>query len=378
MSRWALLPVRNAKCGSASSVRPAHTTQTPALRTVPRASLALRATLAQGPGALAPSAVCQAGHYCTLGCNTTMPVGSDFATELCGVCPAGHYCLNSTALPEKCPLGTYSAQTGRVDKSECLECPRGSFCATEALTEPTGLCPPGILCEPGSSASHFYAKNATCANTAPKAKLCSAGRFCVEGSTTENTCPAGTFSSSLGLQNSTQCSPCDAGKYCPTLGQSSSNDALACAAGHFCTHGASVSSPNSESVVSSNGICPAGTYCPLGSTRPLACPNGHFAESPGAAECDDCPAGKTCTDGPWVTPQRCPTGLYCPNATGYNFGFCLPGTISNAIDQTTLDKLRTMPRRQVLLETWQFATRRDLCRGLRLPKRCADCAPFYR
>ena len=37
-------------------------------------------------------------------------------------------------------LGTYSNMTNLKSADNCTECPGGSYCETDGLTEPTGLC----------------------------------------------------------------------------------------------------------------------------------------------------------------------------------------------------------------------------------------------
>ena len=71
-------------------------------------------------------------------------------------------------------------------------------------------------------------------------------------------------------------------------------------------------------------ICPAGSYCPTGSTTHLFCPNGTYTNHTGAAVCYTCPAGYYCTNKDRADP--CPMGYYCPVGTGADFQACPAGT----------------------------------------------------
>lgn len=61
------------------------------------------------------------------------------------LCPAGHFCPTGTKDPRQrpCPVGTWNAERGAPDKSWCLPCPPGLFCATVGQAAPRGLCAPG-------------------------------------------------------------------------------------------------------------------------------------------------------------------------------------------------------------------------------------------
>ena len=63
----------------------------------------------------------------------------------------GYYCPAKTkyATEYPCPRGTFNNQTHRVSVDDCMPCSGGSYCETEGLSEPTGLCNPGkITMEP--------------------------------------------------------------------------------------------------------------------------------------------------------------------------------------------------------------------------------------
>lgn len=48
-------------------------------------------------------------------------------------------------MPSPCPTGHFSLLAGRTSRSDCSPCPPGSFCNSTALTQPSGLCSPGLI-----------------------------------------------------------------------------------------------------------------------------------------------------------------------------------------------------------------------------------------
>jgi len=63
------------------------------------------------------------GYYCSLGSTEISPTGQSYGD----VCPAGNYCPNATAVPNKCPLGTYLDVTGMGDINDCISCSPGNL-----------------------------------------------------------------------------------------------------------------------------------------------------------------------------------------------------------------------------------------------------------
>ena len=58
--------------------------------------------------------------------------------------------------------------------------------------------------------------------------------------------------------------------------------------------------------------CPAGKYCPEGTTSPLNCPPGSYSERSGLGFCDPCPAGYYCPEGIVdYSKYPCKAGYYC-------------------------------------------------------------------
>ncbi|EDO40914.1 predicted protein, partial [Nematostella vectensis] len=88
------------------------------------------------PGKTEVSGPCQKGHYC--------PSRSISSTSV--ICPAGRYCPIQTEMPKLCPRGTFSNNTGLWSDSQCTICTAGSYCGSQGLTEPSGLCRAGFYC----------------------------------------------------------------------------------------------------------------------------------------------------------------------------------------------------------------------------------------
>lgn len=135
---------------------------------------------------------------------------------------------------------------------------------------------------------------------------CTAGGYCPPGSSQPLPCPAGTFSSSIGLANSSQCEQCSPGQYCPSSGLTA--PVGGCAPGYFCSGCSNTSTPTF-------GVCPVGHYCPQGTGTPIPCPTGRYGPSTHAAntsDCPSCPGGSYCSISGSSSPQgNCSGGYYC-------------------------------------------------------------------
>eukprot|EP01029_Cantina_marsupialis_P004433 TRINITY_DN14448_c0_g2_i1.p1 TRINITY_DN14448_c0_g2~~TRINITY_DN14448_c0_g2_i1.p1 ORF type:complete len:1632 (+),score=579.25 TRINITY_DN14448_c0_g2_i1:1-4896(+) len=325
-------------------------------------------------GLAAPTGKCDAGFFCKEGAKTAAP-SDGFVDGYCGgiaddviattgdICPKGHYCLIGTSSPLLCPSGTYSGALGNDALEDCLDCPAGLKCPSQGTVtpteecdidyycpagtaEPTELCPIGSFCIAGSEAPEECAAGTYQPNTGKHSCLdCPQGYYCEKGTSTPSECPLGSYcpkntgfsteylcpAGTLGLTKKLTavdgCTNCTGGKYCATPGLSSETGD--CAAGYFCLHSATVASPtdgfdsgysggvcNVPSVDKTGDICPKGHYCPAGTTSPIRCPIGTFANEVGYTKLDDC---KLCLDGYYcpetgtITPTDvCTAGYYCP------------------------------------------------------------------
>ena len=267
-----------------------------------------------------PSGPCNAGYICALGADN--PIPHDNVTGF--ICPIGYFYLAGADNASTCPSGTYSNVTGLKKASECSLCPPGMYCSGEALTLPSGLCFSGYVCSQGSPVPNPV--------VAPYGNLCPSGHFCRQGTHTPVACPSGTFLSSTGGQSLNDCTPCTPGRFCESVGLTAVSGK--CNAGFYCIFSAKSSSP-SDGIT--GDICPVGNYCPEGTSLPITCDAGSYANVTRLATCMECPLGYFCFSDS-VHPLPCPVGFYCPSGTGLNWIPCPTGTFSafgglNSVDQ---------------------------------------------
>ncbi|NXV63974.1 WBC30 protein, partial [Molothrus ater] len=194
---------------------------------------------------------CPAGFHCSKGLRRR--------------CPPGFYCPQKTGISfYPCPPGTYNPSYGLSHAERCQQCPAGFYCDSQQgpLIDVTLYpCPRGFYCPAGTSSS------------------------------SQHSCPAGTFGARQKLKSLQECQRCPAGKYCELPGLAAPTGP--CLAGFYCSAGAA--SPTPRDAVVGN-TCPQGSYCPLGSASPLPCPPGHYSSSAGNTgiqDCLPCDAGKT-------------------------------------------------------------------------------------
>ncbi|XP_063797929.1 scavenger receptor class F member 1-like [Pseudophryne corroboree] len=296
----------------------------------------------------APSGLCLAGYYCTIGIARPAPAGEAFTGDG-GGCPQGHYCPAGSPYPYACPSGTYNNLTHRQD---CLPCPAGHYCAENTSDYNAFPCPAGFYCPEGTKHSAQFPCPRGYYNPDPRTHSldsclpCTPGHYCgVEGlNTVSGECDPGWFCVSAAwtpqpfdLDNYTsanclcpatatggKCLPgfycpegstepisCPSGSYCGDAGLPAPSGE--CAAGFFCSGGAETPKPT-DTV--HGDICPPGTFCPNGSHHPQLCPSGTFSADyslGSVSECKACPTGYYC-QGPGITSPtgQCPEGYYCP------------------------------------------------------------------
>ena len=111
--------------------------------------------------------------------------------------------------------------------------------------------------------------------TAFAASPCSAGKYCPAGSSTETSCPAGTYNPYQKKATLTDCISCDPGSYWATAGLTAVTGQ--CTAGYFCTLGSTTATPTSGV----GGQCQPGYYCPAGATVALPCPPKQYCSTAG-------------------------------------------------------------------------------------------------
>ena len=204
---------------------------------------------------------------------------------------------------------------------ECLVCPAGYTCPTAGLTSKTisactvgDYCPEqstsATSCPPGRWSNRTNLQSASDCSLAPagyyapgggrRAFSCSAGYYCPVGSSsaTEESCPAGRYSSETNLYAAEQCTITPAGSY----SEVAATEALACPAGRFAPHNGTRDAgpafcdehPSPCSEGSSSCLqCFGGYACAEGAVEAVACGLGYYS-APGASDCALCPRGHWC------------------------------------------------------------------------------------
>lgn len=150
---------------------------------------------------------------------------------------------------------------------------------------------------------------------------CDAGSYCpgtndvYPGSATTiqirpTPCPAGTYGSAAGSDDSGDCTACDAGSYCDTPGQLVVGGT--CEAGFVCVEGNDRPGPYAsvyDQGTSTSGKCTVGHYCEGGALTETACPAKFYSVNQQSSSCLSCPPGSYCTGG--AHKQSCDSGYYC-------------------------------------------------------------------
>jgi len=142
-------------------------------------------------------------------------------------------------------------------------------------------------------------------------------------------CLAGTYST---LPNSITCTSCPAGSYCLLA----STAPIACGAGLICPLG------TSEAPFHPTYSCPAGKYCIAGTATGTDCPLGKYWDTVGASTLIDCltvPAGYYADSVGTASyfPNQCPKGYFCPAGTTNRYANPCPlGTYRDLLQGTQL------------------------------------------
>lgn len=268
-------------------------------------------------GITSPTDECHAGYYCVEG--SSQPTPND--TIKGAPCPPGFYCVRGSHKPEPCPIGTYGPRYRLQQLSDCVDCNGGKYCGGQGLAAPNGSCDPGFFCS-------VRAIKPNPVDAGQGGGICPTGHYCPKETTTPFKCPPGTFNNETHATQPSFCAPCTPGYFCEGYGNTYP-DGL-CDQGWYCTRGAYASRPvpdaysvfnNSNdftcpiySVNFTGGICPAGHFCPTGSSEPKSCLPGTYCNQTGLANPEgNCTAGYYCNGGNTVpNPRLCTAGYYCP------------------------------------------------------------------
>ena len=254
-----------------------------------------------------PTGKCAPGYYCVLGATTLTPASSTRG----GPCLQGWFCETGWSWPTPCPKGTFGDRDHLPSEPDCTTCPPGEFCAQSGLGAPNGSCLAGFYCSNRSEEANPVGK--------AYGDECPVGYFCPDHSYEPTACPAGSYQPYVRMTNITACLQCDPGKFCNSTGLAAvSGD---CEAGFYCSGGASLPVPLDGTT---GDICPAGSYCPLGSPTHYYCANGTYTNHTGSSYCYACPQGYYCDMRDRAV--LCPVGHYCPESTGADWQPCPAGT----------------------------------------------------
>ncbi|XP_053729819.1 SCO-spondin isoform X1 [Synchiropus splendidus] len=278
----------------------------------------------------APDVDCMQGFVCPLGSTkpnlptNACPAGTQSnRTDLthrsqCQMCPARYACLRGTGGPQRPPLSCFAGHycpPGSKFPSQ-FKCPMGTWSGHSGLESESECqpCPAGWYCLAGSGS--------------PSGR-CSSGHYCPAGTAygTQFPCPAGTFSIHMGSRQKEDCLICPDGSFCregtskpspcpPSTfrrqkGGQTPEDCSACPAGYFCSRSATVN-PR---------VCGAGSFSDEGSVECSPCLPGYYCSNETTSEeamrsIMVCPAGFLCSQGLSRDPQRsatlCPVGFFCP------------------------------------------------------------------
>ncbi|KAG7455700.1 SCO-spondin-like isoform X1, partial [Solea senegalensis] len=282
---------------------------------------------------------CGEGRFCPAG------------VKDCLKCPAGFYCPEGRSDPVPCPPGSFNPLEGQDELADCRECYAGKACTQVALKAPDVDCMQGFVCPPGSSKPNEPTNACPPGTVSNRTDLtdrsqcqqcparyaclrgtggiqrpplsCFAGHYCPPGTMfpTQYKCPVGTWNSRSGLKAESECRPCPQGWYCLAGSGAPSGR---CSSGHYCPEGTAYGTQfpcpaGTYSLRMGNRhrddclICPEGSFCQQGTSKPSPCPPSTFRHLKGGQrleDCSTCPAGYFCPLSATVNPRVCGAGSY--------------------------------------------------------------------
>ncbi|OEH77176.1 cast multi-domain related protein [Cyclospora cayetanensis] len=233
-------------------------------------------------------------------------------------------CPEGSAQPMLCPLGSIPSEEPDADDT-CVPCPAGKYCRGAIIA---GECLAGFFCGLGNWVPNPWMEQVNNEPYVPP-------RIASQGSMTMLTMENWQETGEEGYGGI----PCPAGHYCPAgttkpiacpvgsvrqgLMGRWETDCSICPKGFFCPLLSLVPEP-----------CPAGHFCPLGSTKPRPCFGGTYnphQEGSGTSSCLLCLAGYLCPgegNGELGPENQCPTGHYCLEGSQQPIP-CPPGTYAD-------------------------------------------------
>ncbi|KAK5868621.1 hypothetical protein PBY51_009620 [Eleginops maclovinus] len=335
-------------------------------------------------GSSGPGLPCARGRYCPAGTleevicprGTFTPHQGAISVKDCLKCPAGFYCPKGRSDPVPCPPGSFNPLEGQDELADCRECYAGKACTQVALKAPDVVCMQGFVCPPGSSQPNAPTNACPPGTLSNRSDLtdrsqcqqcparyaclrgtggihrpplfCFAGHYCPSGTMfpTQHKCPVGTWSVHGGLEAESECLPCPQGWYCLA---GSSSPSGRCSSGHYCPDGTAYGTQfpcpaGTYSIHIGNRyredclICPEGSFCQKGTSKPSPCPLSTFRHLKGGRrqeDCSACPAGYFCPHSATVNPRVCGAGSYSDEGS-VECSPCLQGHYCS--DETTSEE----------------------------------------
>jgi hypothetical protein len=396
---------------------------------------------------------CIPGYYCPGGGWEPIPCpygtyseskNNDDVTTDCTACAIGYYCPQNSVNQVQCPLGYYLTSTSQGSRFDCTICDAGYVCdKVEMTARPASNCGTGAYCLQGTwnkrehlcpagtlNGLNNYDSASDCTGTCPARfacrpgtddidipkEKCAVGHYCPVGTfySHQNACAGGTYTESFSLSDQSECTncpagascmpgqrkpsmceigfycpqrttrpdenPCPAGKYSDEPELTAISECSNCPAGSFCPSGSSAPRECPVGSYAAAGLgsctsCPSGNYCPKGSSLQTVCPNGYISVA-GSGECQECYLGYRCSSGtpiacsagkycPWGTSTTisCPAGYYCPAVTTarkYNEEDgkipCEPGKFVASTDSDDVGDCDNIPLGEYTLEGYSSRT----------------------
>ncbi|CDW74865.1 cast multi-domain protein [Stylonychia lemnae] len=297
-------------------------------------------------GISSPDGLCDPGYYCKGGAKVPNPTDGNTGD----VCQKGGFCEYGSKRIKECPPGTFNDKVKAKTQTDCRACLPGNYCQGSNLSIPTGMCEAGYYCPAGSTDKRqnpaepgYFTKEgassqeiceygyynpftarSTCLECeagfycdeqgmTDNIKDCPRGQYCPKNTTIPTKCPIGTYLNQFNGKSQSDCKPCAPGKYCNVEGLIEPSGY--CDQGYFCISGSTSMTPINQSI-ETYGPCPAGKYCPLGTSYPIPCPAGTFSSTAyqySNTSCKPCTTGFYCSQSGLSAPTgSCDPGFYCP------------------------------------------------------------------
>ena len=249
----------------------------------------------------------------------------NFGSSECEPCPSGfHQHVESRAYCLPCIPGKYQDKPGQ---SNCTHCGKGQYQPKVSSMKKSDC----INCGAGkfSNADHTACKP------------CQEGKFGGGGSGQWNAtaachdCPAGTYSSVLGIRIEMECTACRPGQYSSILGLRT-NNCTCCPSGWYqpkagCSScleiDAGYEALTREACNMAQVPCSPGKYS-NGSGKCLRCPPGFFQNATGAKECFHCKRGQSADNEGSTKCTLCGVGHYS-SLNGSKCAACPEGFFQN-------------------------------------------------